>query len=376
MKNESLFRFFCKSCNAEYLLSKPIWRCVCGSFLDIKFKGKIDPAKIKKEIFSLWRYREFLPIEKDENIVSFGEGLTPLVKLQIYKKEFFAKLEFLFPTGSFKDRGATVLVSKIKELKIKKVVEDSSGNAGCAISAYCAKAGIDCEIFVPENASPAKISQIKIYGAKINAIKGTRDEVAKKALISAEKSYYASHVWNPFFFHGTKTFSYEIWEQLGFKEPDTILLPVGNGTLLIGAYIGFKELFDSGLTGKIPRFVAIQAENCSPIYKIFKENLKNMPEIETKKTIAEGISVAKPARWQNIIKIIKETGGDVIVVKEEEIIESAFELAREGIYVEPTSATAIAGLKKYEVKDNEIIVIPLTGHGLKSMENYLKFLEV
>lgn len=376
MKNESLFRFFCKNCGIEYSLYQPIWKCVCGSFLDIEFKGKVEPEKIKKERASLWRYRDFIPIGKDENIVSMEEGFTPLLKQKINGKEFFAKLDFLFPTGSFKDRGATVLVSKLKELGVKKVVEDSSGNAGCAVSAYCARAVIECEIFVPEKASPSKLSQIRAYGAKINIVSGTREDVKESAMRSAENSYYASHVWNPFFFQGTKTFSYEIWEQLGLKEPDTIVLPVGNGTLLIGAYIGFKELFDSGLTMKIPRFVAVQAENCSPIYKIFKENLYELPEIETKSTIAEGISVAKPARWQNIVGILKETEGDAIVVKEEEILESAFELARKGIYVEPTSATAIAGFKKYKMQNSEIVVIPLTGHGLKSKENYLKFLEV
>lgn len=376
MKNESLFRFFCKSCNAEYLLSQPVWKCDCGSFLDIEFKGKIEPEKVKRERASLWRYRDFIPIKKDENIVSMEEGFTPLIKQKVEGKEFFAKLDFLFPTGSFKDRGATVLVSKLKELGIKKVIEDSSGNAGCAISAYCARVGIECEIFVPEIASPSKLSQIRAYGAKINLISGTRDDVRESAIRSAENSYYASHVWNPFFFQGTKTFSYEIWEQLGLKEPDTIVLPVGNGSLLIGAYKGFKELFDSGLIRRIPRFVAIQAENCSPVYKIFKENMDELPEIETKRTVAEGISVAKPARWQNIVRILKETEGDVIVAKEEEILESAFELARKGIYVEMTSATAIAGFKKYKIKDSEIVVIPLTGHGLKSTENYLKFLEV
>lgn len=376
MKNESLFRFFCKRCNAEYSPSQPVWRCSCGSFLDLEFKGKIEPEKIKKEIKSLWRYRDFIPIEKDENIVSMGEGFTPITRQEINDKEFYAKLDFLFPTGSFKDRGATVLISKLKELGIKKVVEDSSGNAGSAISAYCARADILCEIFVPENVSSSKLSQIMAYGAKINLISGTRDDVRKSAMEAGENYYYASHVWNPFFFHGTKTFSYEIWEQLSPKEPDTIILPVGNGTLLIGAYIGFKELFDSGLIAKIPRFVAVQAENCSPLYKILKENLEELPEIEAKKTIAEGISIPKPLRWKDMVRIIKETGGDVIVVKEEEILDSAFEIARKGIYVELTSATAIAGFKKYGKKENEVVVIPLTGHGLKSTENYLKFMEV
>ncbi len=376
MINKNQGKLICPSCNAEFPLSSLLWRCHCGSFLEIEFKPDLSLEKIDKKKFSLWRYRNFIPIENDENIVSFEEGFTPLIKFEISQKKFFAKLEFLFPTGSFKDRGATVLVSKLKELGIRKVVEDSSGNAGCAISAYCARAGIECEIFVPENVSPSKLAQIKAYGAKISLITGTRDSVKESAMISAKDSYYASHVWNPFFFQGTKTFSYEIWEQLGFKEPDTIILPVGNGTMLIGAYIGFKDLFESGLIRKIPRFVAIQAENCSPVYKIFKENLFEIPEIEIKRTVAEGISVAKPTRWKNIVRIIKETEGDVFVVREEEILESAYELARKGVYVEPTSATAIAGLKKYEIKNNEILIVPLTGHGLKSTGNYLKFREV
>lgn len=369
-------KLLCPSCSAEYPLSSPIWRCDCGSFLEIEFKPKIEIEKIDKKRISLWRYRDFIPIDEDKNIVSFEEGFTPLIKLESFQKEFFAKLEFLFPTGSFKDRGASVLVSKLKEMGIKKVVEDSSGNAGCSISAYCSNAGIECEIFVPEKVPPAKLAQIKAYRAKINLILGTREDVAESARNSAEKSYYASHVWNPFFFQGTKTFSYEVWEQLDLNVPDSIILPVGNGTLLLGAYIGFRELFGSGLIDKIPRFIAVQSENCPPIYTIFKNNLNKIPNIEPKSTVAEGIAVAKPARWEMIIRIIKETEGDVLTVKEEEISESALELAKKGVYVEFTSATAIAGLKKYKTKNYETIVVPLTGHGLKSNENYLKFLEV
>jgi len=373
MRNKG--KLFCPSCSSEYPLSSPIWRCNCGSFLELEFKPKIEIGKIDRKRKSLWRYRDFIPLENDENIVSLEEGFTPILKMEIFKKEFFAKLEFLFPTGSFKDRGASVLVSKLKEMGIKRVVEDSSGNAGCSISAYCSKAGIECEIFVPERVSPSKLTQIRAYGAKINLVSGTREDVAESARKSAEKSYYASHVWNPFFFQGTKTFSYELWEQMDSNIPDSIILPVGNGTLLIGAYIGFKELLDSGLINRIPRFIAVQSENCSPIYKIFKENLNKIPDIEPKRTIAEGIAVAKPARWEKIVKIIKETEGDVIVVEEKEIFESALELSKKGIYVELTSATAIAGLRKYINKNEEIIVIPLTGHGLKSNENYLNLLE-
>ncbi len=376
MRNRFKAKFICLECGSEYPLNLPIWKCECGSTLDIEFEKKVKLKKIHKKRFSIWRYRDVLPVESDDNIVSLEEGFTPLLKMEIFKKNIFLKLDFLFPTGSFKDRGASVLVSKLRELRIKRVVEDSSGNAGCSISAYCAKAGVSCEIFVPERVSLSKLAQIKMYGANVNLVKGKREDVAKSALLSAENSYYASHVWNPFFFQGTKTFSYEMWEQLDFRIPDLIILPLGNGTLLIGAYKGFKELYDSGMAKKIPSFLAVQADSCSPVYKIFKENLNELPEMESGETLAEGISVAKPPRWRQIIKIIRETDGDVIKVNDEEILEGAFELARRGIYCEPTSATSISALKKYNFKGEKIVVVPLTGHGLKATENYLKFLEV
>ncbi|MEM9982561.1 MAG: pyridoxal-phosphate dependent enzyme, partial [Bacteroidota bacterium] len=151
------------------------------------------------------------------------------------------KLDFLFPTGSYKDRGASVMISKVKELGIDKVVQDSSGNAGASVAAYCAKAGIACDIYAPKCTSQAKLTQIKMYGATLHLIDGTREDTAQAALEAAQKSYYASHCWNPYFFQGTKTFAFEIAEQMGWKAPDTVILPAGNGTLLIGAYIGFRE---------------------------------------------------------------------------------------------------------------------------------------
>ncbi|MGQ9619024.1 MAG: threonine synthase [Candidatus Aminicenantia bacterium] len=376
MNNKFLGKLLCFNCGKEYLLNSKLWRCECGAFLDIYFENKIEPKKIDSKKFSMWRYREVIPVENDENIISFEEGFTPLTRIEIFGKEFFIKLDFLFPTGSFKDRGASVLVSKLKELGIKKVVEDSSGNAGCSISAYCAKAGIECEIFVPENISPSKLVQLKIYGAKVMKVKGGRNDVANLALKSAESSFYASHVFNPFFFQGTKTFSYEIWEQLGHYSPDFIILPLGNGTLLLGAYIGFKELFVAGLIKKIPSFIAVQTSSCSPIYRILKENLSQIPDFEPKRSIADGIAVSKPRRWAQIVDVIRSTNGDVITVEEEEIVEASFELSRRGIYVEPTSATSIAGIKKFSFKEDEVVVVPLTGSGLKATDNYLKFVEV
>jgi threonine synthase len=367
-------KLICKECKKEYSTDEKIWKCECGGLLDIDFKASFPLDKIKKRKPTMWRYREAIPINKDENIVSFDEGFTPLLEVGFNGKVVLIKQDQLFPTSSFKDRGASVLVSKAKELSIKKVVEDSSGNAGCAIAAYCAKAHIDCEIFVPADTSPAKIIQIKSYGAKINKVIGSREDAASAALKAAQKDYYASHSWNPFFLHGTKTFAFEICEQLGWKSPDTVILPVGNGTLLLGSFIGFNELQKAGIIKTIPRIIAIQSENCNPLYKAFKENLNEIPKIDKKDSLAEGISIAEPIRGKEILSAVRKSRGDFIVVNDKEIKESLIEMCNKGFYIEPTSASTIAGIKKYLQKSNsnELIISVFTGHGLKTTEKILK----
>ena len=170
-----------------------------------------------------------------------GEGFTPLEEIELDGHRVLLKIDYLFPTGSYKDRGATVLISKVKELGIRKVVEDSSGNAGSAIAAYCAKAGIECEIYVPQATSPEKLVQIQAYGATLKRVEGSREKTAEVAMGAASKFYYASHCWNPFFLHGTKTFAFEIWEQMDGKVPDVLILPVGHGTLFWEPISGSKS---------------------------------------------------------------------------------------------------------------------------------------
>lgn len=316
----------------------------------------------------MWRYREALPIADDGNVVSFDEGMTPLIPVDLGAGRLLLKLEQLFPTGSYKDRGAAVLVSKAREMGIREIVEDSSGNAGCAIAAYAARAGIACEILVPESVSPGKLAQILFYGASVRRIPGSRDDAAKAALATAESVYYASHSWNPFFFQGTKTFAYEIWEQLSFRAPDVVLLPAGNGTLLIGSYIGFRDLRENGLIDRIPRHVAIQAENCAPLYAMFRGGLEDLPAVTARETIAEGVAIAAPVRGTQIVDIVRETGGEVIAVSEAEIEEALVLLGRVGLYAEPTSALPVAAFLKRPEAGSGLAVAPLTGHGLKAGE--------
>lgn len=298
------------------------------------------------------------------------EGFTPLIEVEFGNQQVFLKIDFLFPTGSYKDRGATVLVSKVKELGIKKVVEDSSGNAGSAISAYSAQGGIQCEIYVPFHTSPEKLAQIEAYGALLRKIEGSREDTAREAIKAAGQIYYASHCWNPFFLHGTKTFAFEVWEQLGWKAPDTLVLPVGHGTLFLGAFIGFRELREAGMIERIPKLVGIQSDACAPLYRAWKKGLEEPLLIQKRETIAEGIAIAEPIRGRQILKATRETEGEIIAVNEEEIRRSLIEMGKRGYFIEPTSAATIAGLKKYLKKKGkrEKVVSTLTGIGLKASE--------
>jgi len=369
-------QLICTACKATYPADKPRWRCDCGSVLDLDFTPVFDLAKIARRKPTMWRYREAIPIAEDNAIVSFDEGFTPLTEVVFEGKTVFIKQDHLFPSGSYKDRGASVLVSKIKELGIREVVEDSSGNAGAAIAAYCARAGIGCTIFVPEHTSAGKLAQIQLYGAKLNKVPGTREDTARAALRAAEKTYYASHSWNPFFFHGTKTFAFEVCEQLGWRCPDTVILPAGNGTLLLGAYLGFQELRQAGITYRIPAIIGIQAENCAPLCRALQNSLTEIPKVKGGETMAEGIAVAEPVRGKQILNAVHQSGGRFIAVSEAEIKESLLEMCRQGHYIEPTSAAAIAGIKKYlpESRPGEVIVSVFTGHGLKATEKMLQLL--
>jgi threonine synthase len=189
----------CESCHAEYPASEPRWRCDCGGMLTLDFHARFPVKKIQQRKPTLWRYREALPIEDDARIITFDEGFTPLAEEEVFGKKVLLKQDHLFPSGSYKDRGASVLVSKIKELGVRKVVEDSSGNAGAAIAAYCAKASIECHIYVSAHTSTDKLFQIQQYGAHLHMVPGGREETAQRALKYARTTYYASHYWNPFF---------------------------------------------------------------------------------------------------------------------------------------------------------------------------------
>jgi threonine synthase len=328
-------RFFCEKCGKTYPIDGLKYKCDCGGLFKLRKDGS----------------------ESVELPISLGEAQTPLVRKEIYGARVLFKMDFQMPTGSFKDRGSAVLINKLKKMGIDEVVEDSSGNAGASIAAYCAAADIKCHIYVPESTQAHRIRQISAYGAKIVKVPGGRDNAASAAQEAAGKTYYASHVYNPLFFEGTKSLAYEIYVQIGF--PDTIFVPAGNGTMLLGAYIGFKEL------GLLPRIIAVQSENCCPLYNRFNDMLL---QDETKHTIAEGISIPHPPRLDEMVSAVRESRGNVMTVSEEEIKAANEMLGKMGIYVEDTSATVVAAARKYfknGYNNMRKVVIPLSGTGLK-----------
>jgi len=370
----------CLSCQRTYPQDTYRWRCECGGVFELE--GTLDFAKDEIETgdFSLWRYRAMLPVKYEDatsgGIISLGEGFTPLVETQVYGTRIHCKLEFLAPTGSFKDRGTAVLVNVLTELGVKRVVEDSSGNAGASLAAYAARSayyaarsGIEAEIYVPAYASPNKLAQIAVYGARLVKVEGPRERASQAAQeAAAQGAYYASHYYNPFTLEGLKTIAYEIWEQLGERAPDNLVLPVGQGTLLLGAYRAFKDLLPVGLIEKLPRLFAVQAEPCAPLYEAYQQGLDDAFPIEKSETIAEGISSAKPVRGGQILAAVRNTGGAVLAVSDEATLRARDELALRGLYVEPTSAVAIAALLQLRdlIGPEELTVVPLTGSGLKS----------
>jgi threonine synthase len=359
-------RLCCARCGRDYDDDGKRLRCDCGGMLDLQFEPSFRPGMEVGRPHDLWRYREALPVGGD--VVTMGEGWTPLLPVTFDGRQLLIKQEQLLPTGSFKDRGASVLMTHLRELGVKRVVEDSSGNAGCAVAAYAAHANIACDIYVPANTSPAKTAQIEAYGATLHRIPGTREDTARAALEAAATCVYASHVYSPWFLQGTKTFSYEVVEQLGWAAPDTLVLPAGNGTLLLGAYLGFTELARAGIVSHVPRIIAVQAAVCAPLARAFEDGLDEPVAIHASHTAAEGIAIATPMRGSQMLAAVGVTGGSFVAVSEQEIIASLRDCCRGGWFIEPTSAAVIAGARRYArtAAPGETIVTAFTGHGLKS----------
>lgn len=360
----------CDDCGAEYPPAGP-WRCECGHALDyatvpLPDSGPLAPADLDRER-GLWAFESFLPVERG---VTLGEGWTPLVAADGWNAQF--KLEYLFPTGSFKDRGAATTISQAQALGVDRVVEDSSGNAGLAIATYAARADIDAEIYVPADAKPGKLNAIERTGADVVRVEGSRADVTEACVEAVEAGeipdseggWYASHAWNPAFFAGTMTWALELAAQRDWAVPDAVVTPLGHGTLFLGASRGFRALERAGWIDEIPRLLGAQAVGYAPF-----ETADSDREETSTNDEAAGIQITEPARADQIRHAIDATDGEVVAVDAAATAAERDRLARAGFHVEATSATATAALTRFRetgvVDSSDDVVVALTGSGLK-----------
>jgi threonine synthase len=351
---------------SAYLLD---YKCrKCGNPLDLRLDVAFNVKGVRKMVHGVWRYAKFFPYVKTSEVVTLGEGWTPLVK---FSKNVYFKLEGLNPTGSFKDRGSTVLISAIhKHVKAYDgfISEDSSGNAGASIAAYAARAGIRAKIYVPENVSGPKLNQIMFYGAEVVKVSGTRSRVAEEAQKSDRGKFYVGHILHPVFRDGIRSLAYEIAEQLGWAAPERVYLPVSAGTLLLGVISGFRHLAESNVIENMPKVVACQTRQVSPLY----HRLKNLPYTPPEKvtSLADALVSTNPPLLEVMVKALSETGSEAVMVEEDGILAAFRELAGLGFFVEPSSAVAYAAYKRQtengEAGRGEKTVIVLTGTGLKT----------
>jgi threonine synthase len=341
-------RFYCAECGVEVTADPKVWRCPCGGPFELVAGQVYEPA----------------------DPVSLGEGNTPLVAATFDGRKVLLKSDHQNPTGSYKDRGAGAMIAWLREWGVKSVAEDSSGNAGCAVAGFGAAAGLEVKIFTPASNSPGKSVQMRAYGAEVVRVPGPRMESFRALIADVESSdlVYASHNFNPLFLHGLESSALEIFEQLG-RAPDWVFSPCGFGTIYLGLARGFLHLAEAGKIAKPPRVVGVQAAVCAPVFAAFQAGEDEAEELaKPGKTVAEGIAASAPIRSAAVLEACRKTGGRIVAVTEDEIMQAHADLARAGFYVEKTSAVVLAGFRQLagEIPESDTTVLFLTGHGLKA----------
>ena len=359
----------CPDCGQRKQLTPQDWRCQCGATWDLQEKINFQPEYIQPNEQTIWRYHKFIDHDNLLNPISLGAGGTPLIPLQYDGMSVWLKMEYLNPTGSFKDRGVELMMNWLKAHSITHVVEDSSGNAGASVAAYAARLGMQADIYVPADASPAKLAQITIFGANVHSISGPRIEATNAAIATLnDEVAYASHAYHPMYLLGQQTAAWEIWEQMNGQGPDWCVVPVGQGGQLLGLFYGFQCLLEVGLINTIPRLIAVQASNLAPLGYAMQQSEEIWPEMHQRQSsVADGIQISHPVRWRQLLRAIKNSNGLCVDVSEEDILINQKQLAKMGFFVEPTSAVVLSALHtiKEKVTRKEKVVLSLTGNGLK-----------
>ena len=382
-------RLECPKCSATYDSEQIIQLCKCGAPLLVRYDlEKIKENLSKEDLLArkpdLWRYRELLPVKNEENIICLGEGMTPLLPMRKLGSEvgvphLYMKDEGIIPTGTFKARGATVGVSKAKELGIEVLAMPTNGNAGAAWAVYCAAAGIKAVIVMPEDAPPIPRGECAIAGASLYLVKGLISDAGKiVARAVADYGWFdASTLKEPYRIEGKKTMGLEIAEQFAWQLPDVILYPTGGGVGIIGIYKALLELKEIGwISGKLPRLVAVQATGCAPIVRAWEEKKTESEFWENAETMAFGITVPKALGDFLVLDAIYKTDGCAVAVEDSEILQAEEMMAsREGTFVCPEGAATLSATIKLVdsgwIKADEKVVLLNTGSGLKYPETVL-----
>lgn len=360
--------FVCARCGKREAVETRAARCGCGGLWTLEFTPpKFDRKLVDSSQWSMFRYHRFLALRDDSwRAVTLGEGMTPVIP---FDEDLLLKMDYFMPTLSFKDRGAAVLIAHCRSIGVEHVVQDSSGNAGNSVAAYCGRCGIGCDIYVPEGTSPGKIAMIEAHGAAVHVVPGSRDHCADvcRAQVLERGSYYANHVYNPFFYEGTKTYLYEVYEQLG-RIPEHLFIPLGNGTLFLGAVRALEHLLASGCIDHMPKVIAIQSERCAPFVRAAENHEAEPAAVEVLPTMAEGIAIGVPMRGAEILALIYRYDMELVTAPEDRILEARSTLARQGIYAEHTTAANLAAYWHYcdtHGKTPDSLLV-MCGAGLKS----------
>jgi len=379
----------CSSCHREYEARRVHNVCTeCGKPLFVRYDLKrISKFLTRQALYArrpdLWRYREVLPVRREDNIVTLGEGWTPLHHAKhlgetLGMSELYIKDESVNPTQSFKARGMAVAVSMAKELGLKKLAAPSAGNAAGALAAYCALAGIEAHLFMPRDTPRANIIECEVAGANVTLVDGLITdcgaEVARRK--EAEGWFDVSTLKEPYRVEGKKTLGYELAEQGSWVLPDVIVYPTGGGTGLVGMWKGFDEMQALGwIDDKRPRMISVQAAGCAPIVRAFEKGERHAEEFPNATTIASGLRVPKAIGDFLILDAIRESKGAAIAVSDEELIAGAREIARrEGIFAAPEGGACLPALRKLidrgKIKLGERVVLFNTGSGIKYLDAF------
>lgn len=375
----------CSRCGERYEHTRVQSVCTkCGGTLFARYdlegvKASVSRDSLKGRPPTMWRYREVLPVLHDEHIVSLGEGYTPLYPLRRLGERLGVSLlvkdDGAMPTGSFKARGQTTAISKARELGVKRVALASAGNAGGAMATYAARAGLEAYVFMPRDAPSVAKLECHVMGAHVYLVDGLINHAA--AIVQRLRERYGwfdlSTLKEPYRVEGKKTMGYEVAEQLGWRLPDVIVYPTGGGTGLVGMWKAFGELEELGWIGSgRPRMVAVQAEGCAPVVEAFRKGAEGVEEFPDAHTVASGIRVPKPYAGEQILRVLRESGGTAVSVSDSEILECVREFACEGLFVCPEGAATLAGLKRLLdsgwVDRGEVVLLYNTGTGLKYLD--------